>query len=175
MLGQHRECCALRGRGWGRNHSVVNYVFTYTPDPLVAYHFKVMDEMKKRGYHPDEIWYFTDNRQSLYFEQVFRASYKSKLVPDSCKLLHFGFGTINGSDGKPYKTRDGGVMELGSLIEIIKAEIEPKLKTDLENKKEISEKLTIATLKYADLMSHRATDYIFDPIKFSSFELSLSK
>lgn len=62
LLGQHRECCALRGRGWGRKHSVVNYVFTYTPDLLVAYHFKVMDEMKARGYHPDEIWYNPDYR-----------------------------------------------------------------------------------------------------------------
>lgn len=121
-------------------------------------------------FKPDEIWYFTDNRQSLYFEQVFRASYKAHLVNDSCKLLHFGFGTINGSDGKPYKTRDGGVMELSTLIDIIKKEIEPKLKQDLENKEEISEKLTIATLKYADLMSNRQTDYIFDPIKFSSFD-----
>lgn len=65
LLGQHRECCALRGCGWGRNHSVVNYVFTYTPDPLVAYHFKVMDEMKARGYHPDEIWYNPDYRGSV--------------------------------------------------------------------------------------------------------------
>lgn len=121
-------------------------------------------------FSPDEIWYFTDNRQSLYFEQVFRASYKAKLVPPTCKLLHFSFGTINGSDGKPYKTRDGGVMELANLIQIIKDEITPKLKPDLENKQDISNKLTIATLKYADLMSNRQTDYIFDAIKFSSFE-----
>ena len=57
LLGQHRECCALRGRGWGRKHSVVNYVFEHDPALLVAYHFKVMNEMKARGYHPDEIWY----------------------------------------------------------------------------------------------------------------------
>lgn len=62
LLGQHRECAALRGRGWGRKHSIVNYVFTYTPDLLVAYHFKVMDEMKARGYHPDETWYNPDYR-----------------------------------------------------------------------------------------------------------------
>lgn len=57
LLGQHRECCALRGRGWGRPHSVVNYVFDHSPEHLIAYHFKVMNEMKARGYHPDETWY----------------------------------------------------------------------------------------------------------------------
>ena len=57
LLGQHRECCALRGRGWGRNHSVVNYVFEHDPSYLVTYHYLIMDEMKARGYHPDEIWY----------------------------------------------------------------------------------------------------------------------
>lgn len=57
LLGQHRECAALRGKGWGRKHSVVDYVFTYDPAYLVAYHYLVMNEMKKRGYHPDGIWY----------------------------------------------------------------------------------------------------------------------
>ena len=56
LLGAHRECCALRGAGWGRRHSVVNYVFTHMPDRLIAYHFKVMDEMIARGYNPDPIW-----------------------------------------------------------------------------------------------------------------------
>jgi uncharacterized protein (TIGR02328 family) len=57
LLGQHRECCALRGNGWGRNHSVVNYVFEYHPAKLVAYHYEVMNEMKMRGYNPNEKWY----------------------------------------------------------------------------------------------------------------------
>ena len=57
LLGQHRECCALRGKGWGKNHSVVNYVFEHDPAHLVAYHRLVMDEMKARGYNPNEIWY----------------------------------------------------------------------------------------------------------------------
>ena len=125
---------------------------------------------RAKRFKPDEIWYFTDNRQSLYFEQVFRASYKALLVPYNCKLLHFGFGTINGSDGKPFKTRDGGVMELGSLIDQISEMIRPKIKEDIENKDEVCEKLTIATLKFADLMSFRNTDYIFEPEKFSSFD-----
>ena len=57
LLGQHRELCALRGRGWGKKHSVVDYVFTHNPARLVAYHFLVMDEMKHRGYNPDNVWY----------------------------------------------------------------------------------------------------------------------
>ena len=62
LLGQHRESCALRGRGWGRNHSVVNYVFTHSPGLLVAYHWLIMDEMERRGYHPDPIWRNADWR-----------------------------------------------------------------------------------------------------------------
>lgn len=56
LLGQHRECAALRGAGWGRKHSTVDYVFTHSPAYLVAYHYLIMDEMEKRGYHPDHIW-----------------------------------------------------------------------------------------------------------------------
>ena len=124
-----------------------------------------------KRFSPDEIWYVVDSRQALYFEQVFRASYKSNLVDSKTKLLHLGFGTINGRDGKPYKTRDGGVMELSALIDLIKTEIESKIKEDIkENRDIIKNKLTIATLKYADLMSNRTTDYIFDPVKFSSFD-----
>lgn len=65
LLGQHRECCALRGKGWGRKHSVVDYVFTHKPECLVAYHYLVMDEMKKRGYNPDETWYNCDFRGNV--------------------------------------------------------------------------------------------------------------
>ena len=56
LLGQHRECCALRGKGWGKKHSVVNYVFTHDPALLVAYHYCIMEEMERRGYHPDRTW-----------------------------------------------------------------------------------------------------------------------
>ena len=62
LLSQHRECAALRGAGWGRPHATVNYVFTHNPALLVAYHFRVMDEMEKRGYHPDPIWRNQDYR-----------------------------------------------------------------------------------------------------------------
>ena len=125
-----------------------------------------------KRFNPNEIWYVVDSRQSLYFEQVFRASYKSNLVPKNTVLSHLGFGTINGRDGKPYKTRDGGVMELSTLMKLISDEIDKNIKDDItgSEREEINNKLTVATLKYADLMSNRSTDYIFDEVKFSSFE-----
>lgn len=123
-------------------------------------------------FKPDEIWYVVDQRQGLYFEQVFRGSYISGLVPETTLLAHYGFGTINGKDGKPYKTRDGGVMELGTLIELIRDEVESKIKEEItgEEREKIADKLAIATLKYTDLLPYRRTDYIFDPVKFSSLE-----
>ena len=120
----------------------------------------------------DEVWYVVDERQSLYFDQVFRASYKTGLVPKNKILKHFGFGTINGKDGKPYKTRDGGVLELSSLLALIKDELSKKMnKSDnKEDDEKILDILTVATLKYADLLPYRTTDYIFDVEKFCSFE-----
>ena len=124
-----------------------------------------------KRFDPNEIIYVVDDRQGLYFEQVFRAAYKTGLVKNA-KLEHVGFGTINGIDGKPYKTRDGGVMELSTLISLVKDEISKKIKDDIkdEEKEEIINKLTIATIKYTDLLPYRKTDYIFDPVKFSSID-----
>ena len=122
-------------------------------------------------YNPDEIWYIVDDRQSLYFEQVFRASYKSKLVSEKTNLAHFSFGTVNGKDGKPFKTRDGGLLSLNNLIDMIKEEISKKMDNYEENDKEQTlDILSSAALKYADLLPFRTTDYIFDAEKFSSFE-----
>ena len=123
-------------------------------------------------FNPDEIWYVVDERQGLYFEQVFRASYKTGLVKEDTELKHFGFGTINGRDGKPYKTRDGGVMELNDLINLIKEEVLKNIKEEIkgDEREEIADKLAIATLKYADLLPFRKTDYIFDPEKFASLD-----
>ena len=70
LLGQHRECCALRGAGWGRRHSVINYVFDYDPSRLVAYHHLVMNEMERRGYHPDPIWRNANWRGTRFGEQI---------------------------------------------------------------------------------------------------------
>ena len=130
----------------------------------------IYERMKE--FNPDEMWYFTDERQSMYFTQVFRAAHKSGLVKDDTKLKHFGFGTVNGPDGKPFKTRDGGVMDLATLIDNLKMEVDKKIKSTITGKEreEILDKLTIAALKYTDLLPYRKTDYIFDPVKFSSLE-----
>lgn len=127
----------------------------------------IWERMKE--YNPDEIWYVVDSRQSLHFEQVFRVCYKSKIVPDNVVLDHMGFGTMNGKDGKPFKTRDGGVMTLSNLIESVKEEVEKKINNNLdkEQQERISNTLTCAVLKYADLLPNRNTDYIFDIEKFS--------
>ena len=124
-----------------------------------------------KKYNPDEIWYIVDARQSMYFEQVFRASYKSHLVRDDVKLANYWFGTMNGSDGKPFKTRDGGVMSLDMLVDQVKEKLLAKLDkyTDAE-KKNIADVLTVATIKYADLLPYRTTDFIFDIDKITSFE-----
>jgi len=121
----------------------------------------------------DEMWYVTDFRQGLYFEQVFRASKKSGLVKPELEFKHLGFGTMNGPDGKPFKTRDGGVMDLKSLIDLILVETTARLNPNIidENeRKEIAEKIAIAALKYADFLPFRTTDYIFEPSKFSDLE-----
>ncbi len=124
-------------------------------------------------FSPDEIWYFTDKRQSLYFEQVIRASYKTKIVPETVKLKHYGFGTMNGTDGKPFKTRDGGVMDLKTLInDIYEKELE-RINKDIvaeANYEKTAKKIGVAALKYADLLCYRETDYIFDSDKFLSLE-----
>ena len=127
----------------------------------------IWERMKE--YNPDEIWYVVDNRQALHFEQVFRVCYKGGIVPEDIKLDFMGFGTMNGKDGKPFKTRDGGVMTLSNLIDNVKSEVEKKInKTlDKEEQEKISNTLTCAVLKYADLLPNRSTDYIFDIEKFS--------
>ena len=118
--------------------------------------------------NPNEIWYVVDNRQSLHFEQVFRTCYKSKMVDGNVKLEHLGFGTMNGSDGKPFKTRDGGVMTLENLINLVREETSKKINEDYskEDREIIADTLSIAALKYADLLPVRSTDYIFDVEKF---------
>ena len=122
-------------------------------------------------YHPDEIWYLTDNRQELHFKQVFRAAKKSGLVDESTNLEFLGFGTVNGKDGKPFKTRDGGVMTLNRLIDEIYEKVLEKTKQgQATNVEETAYNIAIGALKYADLLSFRTTDYIFDMDKFSDLE-----
>ncbi len=123
-------------------------------------------------FSPDEMWYVTDERQSLYFEQIFRAAYRTGLAPETLFLGHYGFGTINGPDGKPFKTRDGGVMELETLMNLVKGEIKKRIRQDIpmDEQETIAEELTVATVKYADLLPFRSTDYIFDVSKFADLE-----
>ena len=128
---------------------------------------------RKVNFNPDEIWYVVDGRQSLHFEQVFRAARKAKLVDDNVELIHIGFGTMNGQDGKPFKTRDGGVMSLKNLIELVNTETYKRINNESiseEEKQEISKIVGMAALKYADLLPYRATDYIFEVEKFADLE-----
>lgn len=125
-----------------------------------------------KEFNPDEMWYVTDNRQSLHFEQVFRAARKVNLVRDDVVLEHIPFGTMNGKDGKPFKTRDGGVMSLKNLISLVKEETIKRIALNVtdEEKEQISETVAIAALKYADSLPYRATDYIFEIEKFADLE-----
>jgi len=122
-----------------------------------------------KRYEIDSIIYLTDIRQELHFTQAFRAAYKTGIVDKNIDLEWYGFGTMNGPDGKPFKTRDGGVMSLRELINIVKNETIKIIKDNIkeEDKDELAEVLAIAAIKYADLLPHRSTDYLFDPIKFS--------
>jgi arginyl-tRNA synthetase len=125
--------------------------------------------------NPDTIIYVVDKRQELYFEQVFRCAKKTKLVHEDTKLKFLGFGTMNGKDGKPFKTREGGVMRLENLITSINEEMYNKMK---ENRTSISEDDAITTskivglsaVKYGDLSNQAAKDYVFDIDRFTSFE-----
>jgi arginyl-tRNA synthetase len=129
-----------------------------------------------REYDPDLILYVVDHRQHGHFEQVFRAAEKCGLAGHA-ELEHVGYGTMNGADGKPFKTRAGGVMKLHDLIAMAKAEAEKRLAEagigadyPAEERAEIARKVGIATIKFADLSNHRATDYVFDLERFSKFE-----
>ena len=128
---------------------------------------------RKKEINPEEIWYCVDARQELHFDQVFRAARKAKLVDDNVNLEFIGFGTMNGTDGKPFKTRDGGVMSLKNLISLVEEETRKRINPDTveEAKREsVAKTVAIATLKYADLLPFRGTDYIFDLEKFSDLD-----
>ena len=129
---------------------------------------------RERDYHPDKVLYVVDKRQSLHFEQVFRAAKKAKIVRPETKLQFLGFGTMNGKDGKPFKTRSGGVMRLEYLISEITETVKARI---LENNiisgdavDEISGMIAVAALKYGDLSNLATKDYAFDMDRFSAFE-----
>lgn len=130
--------------------------------------------MRMEQNHPDELIYLTDKRQELYFEQVFRCARKTKLVKPETKLVHIGFGTMNGKDGKPFKTREGGVMRLENLIQEINDEMFRKITENREveesEARKTAEIVALSALKYGDLSNQASKDYIFDIDRFTSFE-----
>ncbi len=123
---------------------------------------------------PDEIIYVVDKRQELHFEQVFRCARKTKLVKPETELRFLGFGTMNGKDGKPFKTRDGGVMRLEYLLEEVYAEMYKKISENREMPREeaerIAEIVALSAVKYGDLSNQASKDYVFDIQRFTSSE-----
>ncbi len=132
----------------------------------------IKERMEKIG--PDQIIYVVDKRQELYFTQVFRCARKTKLVAPDTKLTFVGFGTMNGKDGKPFKTRQGGVMRLENLIRDINEQMYEKIvsnhEVEPEEAKKTAQTVALAAIKYGDLSNQASKDYIFDVDRFTSFE-----
>ena len=130
---------------------------------------------REKLYSPDEYIYIADKRQELHYTQFFRVAKIAGIVPDNHVLKYIGFGTINGKDGKPLKTRDGGVVRLENVIKDIEDSVFAKIK---ETRDEVSDEearntakiVGLAAIKYADLSNQAAKDYIFDIDRFTSFE-----
>ena len=129
---------------------------------------------RMRDYRPDHIIYVVDKRQELYFTQVFRCARKTKLVEEDTKLTFVGFGTMNGKDGKPFKTREGGVMRLENLVSDVEEQMYEKIissgSMEGEEAKETAQTVALAAIKYGDLSNQASKDYIFDVDRFTSFE-----
>ena len=129
---------------------------------------------RMQDFKPDRMFYITDKRQNLHFEQVFRAAKLGGIVPEDYTLEHLGFGTMNGADGKPFKTREGGVMRLEMLIremtDFVRAKVvENKIVSD-DEVEETTKKIAMAALKYGDLSNQPTKDYVFDMDRFAAFE-----
>ena len=127
-----------------------------------------------REYQPDDIIYVVDKRQELHFDQVFRCVRKTGIAPENMNLKFVGFGTMNGKDGKPYKTREGGVMRLERLISEINEEMYQKIisgrEVSEEEARETAAVVGLSAIKYGDLSNQASKDYIFDIDRFTSFE-----
>lgn len=133
-----------------------------------------------KDYNPDMMIYLTDKRQELYFTQVFRCAKKTGIVRPDVELKHIGFGTMNGKDGKPFKTRQGGVMRLEYLMNEINEEMLKKIKENQKEKEDLSideeearataKIIALSAIKYGDLSNQASKDYIFDIDRFTSFE-----
>lgn len=129
---------------------------------------------REQNYHPDEVIYVVDKRQELHFVQVFRCAKKTGIVNPDAKLEFLGFGTMNGKDGKPFKTREGGVMRLENLIREINEEMLKKIMDNRtvteEEAKATAKTVGLAAIKYGDLSNQASKDYVFDVDRFTSFE-----
>ena len=129
---------------------------------------------RMQDWHPDKMLYVTDKRQALHFEQVFRAARKCGIVPDTTALEHIGHGTMNGKDGKPFKTRDGGVLRLETLIAdmtaFVRAKVVENKIVDASEVDDTTAKIALAALKYGDLSNQPTKDYNFDLERFAAFE-----
>ena len=129
---------------------------------------------REKLYHPDEVIYLADKRQELHFVQVFRCAKKTKIINENMELKFIGFGTMNGKDGKPFKTRDGGVMRLESLINDINEEMYKKIAENRtmseEEARKTAQMVALSAMKYGDLSNQAAKDYVFDVERFISFE-----
>ena len=135
---------------------------------------------RMKDYNPDELIYVVDKRQELYFTQVFRCARKTGIVKPETELKFLGFGTMNGKDGRPFKTRDGGVMRLEHLISGINEEMLAKIQENQKAKENLgisteeaentAKMVALAAIKYGDLSNQASKDYIFDIDRFTSFE-----
>ena len=129
---------------------------------------------REKLFKPNRIIYVVDKRQEMHFTQVFRVSRLAELVPEDTKLQFLGFGTMNGKDGKPFKTRQGGVMRLENLIKDTQDEMYKKIKEgrDMEDAeaRKVADVVAISALKYGDLSNQASKDYVFDIDRFTSFE-----
>ena len=145
-------------------------------DGAVLYDTTELATMVQRmqDFAPDKMLYLADKRQALHFEQVFRAARKAGVVRPETELEFLGFGTMNGADGKPFKTRDGGVMRLETLIsdmmDFVRRKVEENQIVDPEAVEETTKKIAMAALKYGDLSNQPTKDYIFDIGRFAAFE-----
>lgn len=125
---------------------------------------------REHDFKPDQIWYIVDARQGLHFTQVFRCAKKAGLVPEEVTLAHIGYGTMNGADGKPYKTREGGVMRLADFYNTVYEAALKRVSASNFSKdadrEDIARKITVATIKFGDLVNYCMKDYVFDMDKF---------
>ncbi len=125
---------------------------------------------REHDFKPDQIWYIVDARQGLHFTQVFRCAKKAGIVPEEVTLAHIGYGTMNGADGKPYKTREGGVMRLADFYNTVyEAALERVSASNFSkdaDREDIARKITVATIKFGDLVNYCMKDYVFDMDKF---------